>query len=52
MKKRREESRTRETVLKQRKEHKNILLGREPRGEQDGWSIVKKKNCMKRGKER
>ena len=38
---------TREKVLKPRKEHKNILLGREPRGKQDGWSIVKKKNCMK-----
>lgn len=47
MKKRREESCTREKVLKPRKEHKNILLGREPRGKQDGWSIVKKKNCMK-----
>lgn len=32
MKKRREESRTRETVLKQRKEHKNILLGRNLEG--------------------
>lgn len=47
MKKRREESWTREKVLKQRKKHKNILFGREPRGEQDGWSIVKKKNCTK-----
>lgn len=47
MKKRREESCTREKILKQRKEQKNILFGREPRGQQDGWSIVKKKNCTK-----
>lgn len=41
----------RNNSLGNREKSTRIYCLGEPRGEQDGWSIVKKKNCMKRGKE-